>query len=100
MATTAELQLQLDELKRQEALVNVAPASTLALIPPAVAEPGYTTTEFWGTVASNIIAFGAIFHPGFNAPPGLAMAFAAGAAGIANAIYAIGRSLRKKGTVA
>lgn len=87
-----QMEAQLAVMKSQ---VATAPASAVS----SVAEPGYTTTEFWGTQVVSILAVVAILHPGFSAPPGLAQAIAVAAAGIANAAYAIGRSFRKKNAV-
>lgn len=95
MMNEAELQ-QLSALAAKASQqVNTA---VLPVPTPTGPEPGYTTTEFWTTIGATVVAFVAVFHPGFTAPPALAQAFAAGAAGIAQAGYAIGRSLRKKGT--
>lgn len=54
-------------------------------------DPGYTTTEFWLTLATNALALVAILHPGYKAPPGLAQALAAVAAGIGTVAYSFSR---------
>lgn len=93
--TLTQLQQMKAQLAIMESQVTTAPASVVT----SVAEPGYTTTEFWGTQAISVLAVVAILHPGFHAPPGLAQAIAVAAAGIANGAYAIGRSFRKKNAV-
>lgn len=73
---------------------------------PAAAEPGYTTTEFWATMATNAIALISATLADFNVVhltqaqdtdiTGLALLVIT----VGSAAYAIGRSIRKSGTPA
>lgn len=93
--TVAEIQAQLAALQNQ--LPTAIQMATTPVIVGDTVEPGYTTTEFWGTVAVDVMALVAVVHPGFSAPPELAQAFSLIAAGAAHGLYSLGRSLRKKG---
>jgi len=59
------------------------------------AAPGYTTTEFWLSLATNVLALITILHPGFQTPPGLAQALAALAASITTIGYSFSRAAVK-----
>jgi len=57
--------------------------------------PGFTTTEFWLSLATNVLALITILHPGFQTPPGLAQALAALAASITTIGYSFSRAAVK-----
>lgn len=55
-------------------------------------KPGYTTTEFWLTLATQLLALLAIIHPGFKIDGTLVQSLATLAAAAASGLYALGRS--------
>lgn len=66
---------------------------TMSDTPVEPVEPGYTTTEFWLTVATVLGAtFTDIFHKNV---PGGSQAIANGAAAIGTAVYTVMRTIRK-----
>lgn len=73
---------------------------------PQAAEPGYTTTEFWAVMVSNAVALGSATLADFNVIH-LTQAQDADITGLAllaitvgTGLYALGRSIRKRGTSA
>jgi hypothetical protein len=77
--------------------------------PPPVAEPGYTTTEFWVTLITMIIGLAVLIGPAFglhltinSADPATVQAiqYAGGilALVVPAIVYAISRAIRKIGT--
>lgn len=83
----------------QAALTAAQVAVTQAATPVVVGtvvEPGWTTTEFYATVASLAVAVVTLVHPGFSAPPAVVQAAVGAAGSVATGLYAIGRSLRKR----
>lgn len=96
MTLTVE-QIQAELVQLQAQLPTAIQMANAPVVVNGTVEPGYTTTEFWGTIAVDVLAAIAVLHPGFNTPPELAQGFAFIAAGVAHAAYAVGRSLRKKG---
>lgn len=64
--------------------------------PVTTIEPGYTTTEFWSGVFVHLLALITIIHPGFHAPSDTVRVAAMVASGITQAVYTVGRSLRKR----
>lgn len=92
----SDITTQLSAMEQQ--LANIRAQATAPVTVPGFVqpEPGYTTTEFWGTQIVNLLAVVAMIHPGFHAPPDLVQAVVLAASGVANAAYSIGRSWRKR----
>ena len=73
--------------------VSIEGAGADLLTPPTV-RPGYLTTEFWVTVATDGLSLAAILHPGFNAAQWqpYVTGIATFAATVATAVYGLIRS--------
>lgn len=64
-------------------------------------KPGWTTTEFWLTLLTNIVAGLTLLHPGFHLPAGahVTESWAIVAAGLANGAYSFSRGKVKASAV-
>ncbi len=61
-------------------------------------KPGYTTSEFWTTVLTHVVAVVALVHPGFATTGQWAGPFAVVIAGVASFVYARARTALKQTT--